>query len=135
MIRRHQRERDAKFVTLAEQVLRVMEPEGKAQQRRVWRERDVAFVPGQPDAERFLAVVHLLRHDADIAHGGGIRPGIRACQRKARYFLSGGKPGQVVFLLRVSAEFFDEFTRSERVGHHHDGRDVRTARGDLADDQ
>ena len=57
MIGRDQRERDADILAAAEQVLGIEQAEGEAEQRRVRCERDVALVPGEPDAERLLAFV------------------------------------------------------------------------------
>ncbi len=57
MVGRDQRERDADILAAAEMVVGIEQAEGEAEQRRLGRERDVALVPGEPDAERLLALM------------------------------------------------------------------------------
>ena len=92
MVGRDQRERDAEILAAAEQVLGIVQVEGEAEQRRDRRQRDVALVPGELDAERLLALVHVLGDDADVAHARCVRAGMRAGQREARDFLPRGEP-------------------------------------------
>ena len=122
------------FSSRPEQVIGIVEMEGEAEQRRDRRERDVALVPGQADAEGLLAVDHLLDDDADVAHARRIRAGMRAGEREARHFLPGREAVEVLLLLRRRAVLFEQLARPERVGHHDRdaGRD-RAAR-DLGDD-
>ncbi len=85
---RNQRQRNADILALAEQIFRVGHVEGEAQQCRVGRERDVALVPVQPDADDLLAIMHAARHGADIAHRGRVGAGIWAGERETRDFLA-----------------------------------------------
>jgi hypothetical protein len=72
MVSGHECERDAEVVALAEQLVRIEQPEGEAEQRGVGREGDIALVPAQADAEGLGAIV-LAAHDrADVAHGGRV---------------------------------------------------------------
>ena len=57
MVGRNQRERDADILAAAEMIVGIEQAEGEAEQRGLGRERDVALVPGEPDAERVLAVM------------------------------------------------------------------------------
>ena len=54
-MRRHQRERDADIVALADQMIGIVQLEGKPEHGRDRAERDVALVPVEPDAEHVLA--------------------------------------------------------------------------------
>ena len=101
---RHQRERDADVVALADQVIGIAQLEGEAQHGRDRAERDVALVPVQPDAERLLALEGAAADHAVVDHRGGVRSGLRAGQAEAGDFLAAGKPRQPVVLLRLGAE-------------------------------
>ena len=60
-VRRDQRGRDAVVVDVADQVLGVIELEREAEHGRDRRERDVALVPVEPDADDLAALVRALR--------------------------------------------------------------------------
>ena len=55
MTGRDQRQRDADILAAAEMIVGVEQAEGEAEQRGLRRERDVALVPGEPDADDLLA--------------------------------------------------------------------------------
>ena len=74
MIGGDERKGDADILAAAEMVVGIEQAEGKAEQRRVGRERDVALVPGEPDAERVPPCVLPARDEADVLHGGGVGP-------------------------------------------------------------
>ncbi len=135
VIGRDDGERDADILALAEEVARIEQAEGDADQRRVGSERDIALVPRQADAQRLPALVALLHDRADVAHGGGIRARGRSGEGEAGDLVALGEPRQVIVLLLLGAVLLDELARPKRVGHHDDRDDVRRARGDLAEDQ
>ena len=123
-----ERERDAEILAAAEKVLGIEQAEGEAEQRRVRRERDVALVPGELDAERLLALVQAFGDHADIAHRGCVGAGERAGEREAGNFVAAREPRQIVLLLRLGAVFLDQLAWPERVRHHDDGDAVGLAR-------
>ena len=88
---RDQRQRDADMLDFAEQMVGIVQVEGEAEQRRDGRQRDVALVPAELHAKRLLALIHVVADDADVAHTGGVRPGMRAGEREARHFLALGE--------------------------------------------
>ena len=119
---------------LPSRVFRVEQMEGEAQQRGLRRQRDIALVPADADADDLLAVVHALLDIAHVAHAGGVGAGEGAGQREAGDLPALRQRLQILLLLRVRAEFLDQLAGPERVRHHdHDGG-VRVARGDLAQD-
>ena len=121
------------MVDLADQVLGVVQVEGKAEQRRHRRQRDIALVPAELDAERLLAVVHLVADDADVTHARRVRAGMRPGQREARHLKPLGQPAEILFLLLLGTVFFEQLTRPERVRHHHGDAGGNRAAGDLRD--
>src|SRR5271166_68714 len=84
MVRRDEGERYADIFPVTEQILRVEKVKGNAKQRRPRSERDIALVPTHADAEHLLALMHTFRGNADIVHGGGVRPCRGAREREAR---------------------------------------------------
>ncbi len=128
MAGRNERERNADVLAAPEQVLRIEQAEGEPEQRRLGRERDVALVPAELDAERLLALVQAAGDDADVAHRGGVRAGERAGQSEAGNLLAACETRQEVRLLRVGAVFLDQLAWPERVRHHDDGDAVGAAR-------
>src|SRR5215472_17058113 len=132
---RHQRDGDANVLAAAQDVFAIEQTEGQADQRRVGSKRDVALLPRQTDANHLLALVVTARDVAHVAHGGGVRSGGRARQRKARHLQPLGETGQVVVLLLGGAVFLDELTWAQRVRDHDIGAHVGRARGELAQHQ
>ena len=61
MIGGNERKRDADVVAAAEMILRIEQAEGEPEQRRAGCKRDIALVPGELDAKRFLALMPALR--------------------------------------------------------------------------
>ncbi len=86
MLGRDQSDRDAEVGAAAQHVVGVEEAEGEAHERRLRPQRDVALVPGEADADDFLALVHAPGDVADVAHGGGVRPRRGTCEREAGNF-------------------------------------------------
>src|SRR6476660_501028 len=124
----HEPERDADILAAAEQILRIEQAEGESEQRGIGRERDVALVPAELDADRLLALVQAAGDDADIAHRCSIRAGERTSQSEAGNFIAARETRQEVLLLRVGSVFLDQLARPERVRHHHDGDAVGATR-------
>src|SRR6185437_5673183 len=92
---RNQCQRDAQVFLVAQQVLRVVHPEREADQGRDRRQRDVALVEGELDAQRFLAVDRLLANDAVVGNRRGIRTRVRTGQGEARDLAAIGEARQV----------------------------------------
>ena len=135
MVGRNERDGDADVLAASQDVLRVEQAEGEADQRRHRAERDVALVPGDADAHHVLALVPPPRDVADIAHGGGIGAGGGAREREAGHLEPLCEARQVVVLLLGRAVFLDQLARAQRVRHHDDRDGIGRARGDLAQHQ
>jgi hypothetical protein len=101
---RHQRHGDADLLAIADEMLGIVELEGKADDGRDRRERDVALVPIEPDAEHLAALPCAAADDAGIDHRSGVGARFRAGQAEARNLLSGGEARQPIILLRLGAE-------------------------------
>ena len=110
---------DAEIGFAAEQFIRVKTFEGETEDSRHRAERDVALLPGDTQAQRFLAFVYFTANNADVRHGSGIRPGLRRGQRKARYLQTLGQSRQVVILLRFGAVVHQQFAGTQGIRHHH----------------
>ncbi len=133
-IGRHQRYRDADVVLIADQVIGIVQLEGKTEHGRDRPERDVTLVPVELDAENLAAFPGATAHHAGIDHRCGIRARLRTGEAEAGNLFRRRKPRQPVVLLRLGAELMQQLARSERVRHHGgDGRADR-ARRELADD-
>jgi hypothetical protein len=92
-LRRDQRGRNAMLILVADQVFGVIELEGQAEHGRDRRERDVAFVPVEPDADDFAAFVLAAADDAGVGNRRRIRADARRGQRKAGYLVAVREPG------------------------------------------
>ena len=130
---RNERHGDPEVLAAAQDVFRIEGAECEADERRIRSERDVALIPRQAEADD-VAVLGA-RHDADVAHGGGVRARSGPGEREAGDLIAAREAGQVVAFLALGAVFLDELAWAERVRHHDDRDDVGRARGDLADDQ
>ena len=97
----------------AEQFIRVETLECKAQNRRDWAERDVAFFPSNAQSQRFLAFPHLFADDAHIRHRRGIRACVRCGQREARNLQAFRQARQVVIFLVRRAVVQQQFAGAE----------------------
>ena len=126
-----QRAGDAQVVLVAQQLVRVVEPERESEQRGDGAQRDVALVPREAHAEHFLALPDALADHAVVRDRGGVRTGLGRGERKARDFLAPREARQVVVLLRIGAVMQQQFRRSERVRHHHRDRERVRARREL----
>ncbi|MCY1510491.1 hypothetical protein D9M68_448700 [compost metagenome] len=123
----NQREADAEVFFVAQQVFRVVGLEGEAEQRGHRAEGDVALLPGQAQADDFLALPLAPADDAYIRHGAGVRPGQRTGQGEAGDVLAARQARQVTLALQVGAVVQQQFGRAQGVGHHHGGSEVATA--------
>ena len=121
-MRRHQCERDADIVALADQMIGIVQLECEAKHGRDRAERDVALVPVEPDAEHLLPVKRAAADDAGIDHRGGVGARFRAGQAEAGNFFAARQPRQPIILLRLGAELQQQFARAERVRHHRGAR-------------
>ena len=133
-IRRHQRDRDADLVALADEMVGIVELEGEPDHGRDRAERDVALVPVEPDADDLAALPRTSADHAGIGHRGGIGAGLRAGEPEAGNLLGFGEPRQPVILLRLRAELMQQLARPERIRHHGGDRAGDRARRELADD-
>src|SRR5690554_2014942 len=93
----------ANVVVAAQQFFRVIDLDGQADQGRHRGQGDVALVPGDLQAQYFLAVPFALADDALIRNGAGIGAGHRGCEGKAGNLFATGQARQVVLLLVVGA--------------------------------
>ena len=71
-VRRDQRSGDTVIVSLANEVLRVIELEREAHHRCNRSKRDIALFPIEANADHFLPVYLLLADDAGIGNGCGV---------------------------------------------------------------
>jgi hypothetical protein len=101
--RRNQRRGDAVLVLAADQVVRVVEFEREAQDRRDRGERDVALVPVQANADDLFAFPFALADDAGVDQRRGVGAGLRRGQCETRDLGAVGQAGQVALFLRVGA--------------------------------
>jgi hypothetical protein len=106
-IGRHQRHGDADILAVTDEVLGIVELEGKPDDGRDRRERDVALVPIEPDAEHLAALPDAAADDAGVDHRGGVGARFRAGQPEAGNLVSGGEARQPVILLRLGAELVE----------------------------
>ena len=118
-----------KLVT--EQLLRVVQLDGKAKHGADRPQRDVALVPGHTHAQYLFTLPRALADDADIGNGGGIRPCHRVGQRKGRHVDALGQARQVIVLLRFGAVVNQQLSRPQRIWHHHRHRQRAGARAQL----
>lgn len=131
---RDQRAGDAEVFDVPEQMVGVAEPEGEADQRRNGRERDVALLPRDPHAERFLALPHPPADDSDVGDRRRVRAGMRAGQGEAGYLQGPCEARQEMVLLLLGAVTKQQFGRPERIRHHHRHGHVAAARREPGDD-
>ena len=134
-IARHQRDGDAVVgLVAADQLVRVEQAEGEADDGRDRRERDVALREIEADAERLAALVQAAADDAGVRHRARIRADARAGEAEAGDLLTAREPRQEVLLLLLRAVVQEQLRRSERI-RHDDGRGDRArAARDLHDD-
>ena len=109
---RHQRERDADIVALADQVVGIVQLEGKSEHGRDRPERDVALVPIEPDAQHLAALECAAADHAGVDHRGGVGAGFRAGEAEAGNFLAAREPRQPVILLLLGAELQQQLARA-----------------------
>ena len=115
---RHQRERDADLVLIADQMIRVGQFEREAEHGRDRTERDVALVPVEPDAQHLFPVECAAADHAGVGHGCGVRTGLRTGQTEAGDFLATRQPWKPIVALRLRAELQQQLAGAERIGHH-----------------
>ncbi len=128
---RNQRQADAQIFFFAEQVLWVVGLESQTEQGRDRAEGDVAFFPGQAQADDFFTLPLAFADDPGVGHRTCIGTGQRAGQREAGNVFTACQTRQVMIALLVSAVMQQQFSRAEGVGHHHCGRQVAAAGGQL----
>ncbi|MNM99606.1 hypothetical protein D3C81_1121710 [compost metagenome] len=126
-----QRQANAQFIVLAQQVLGVVGLERQAQQGGDRAERDVAFFPIQAQADDFFTVPLAFADNAGIRHGTGVGTRQRAGQGEAGNLFATGQARQVVVALFVGAVMQQQFGRAQGVGHHDRGGEVAAAGREL----
>ena len=112
-IARQQCAADADVGLGADQMIRVKQAEGQADDRGHRCQRDVTLVEVEADAQHFIALVHTAAHHTGIANRGCIRPDRGAGQRKAGHFLTACQARQVVVLLGFGAVVHQQLGRPE----------------------
>ena len=85
---------------------------GEANHRCHRRQRDIALVEGQADADDLLSVPHALADHAAALPVGGIAAGARFGQSEAGNLLAPGETGQVVVFLFLGAVVDQKLARS-----------------------
>jgi hypothetical protein len=133
-VARQQRQGDADVFLVADQAFRVVHAEGQADQRGHRRQRDVALVEGQLDADHARAVPLAHADDAVIGDRRGVGARPRTGQAEAGHFAAVGQARQVVVLLFLRAVVHQQLGRTQRVGHADGGADHRGDRRQLLDD-
>ena len=86
---------------------------GETEERGDGGEGDVALVPREGDAEGLFALVIGVGDDADVAHAGSIRTGMRPGECEARHFKAFGETAEIFRLLLGRAVFLQQFARPE----------------------
>ena len=129
-----QRQADAEFFLIAQQVIRIVGLESYAEQGRHRAEGDVALLPVQPQAEHFFALPLAAADHAAVVHGAGVGAGIWAGEGKAGNVGAIGQARQVVVALLIGAVVHQQLGRTERVGHHHGAGQVTAAGGEFHHD-
>ena len=116
-LHRDQRGRDPVVVDLADQMLGVIKLEREAKHCRDRRERDVALVPVELDADDLGALVDAPRDDAVVDDRRRVGADPRRGQREAWHLVARREAGQPILLLLLGAVVQQELGRSERVRH------------------
>ena len=132
-VARDQRAGDAAIFLVAEQLVRIFQAEREADQRRDRRQRDVALVPVEAQADDVLAVDVARLDDAFGLRRRRVGAGFGSGQREARNLLAGGEARQVALLLLVGAVVEQQLAGPERVRHHHRDRGGDRAAGQARD--
>ena len=120
--------RDAEVFRAAQELVRIVDAEREAEQRRHRPQRDVALLPRHRKAEHALAFVLAPADEGVVGNRRRIGAGVRIGEREARNLETLGEARQVVLLLLVGAVMQEELARPERVRHHdRDGASCRSA--------
>src|SRR5580704_6168758 len=127
-VRWNESECDADIVTVADQMIGIVQLKRKPEHGRDWAKSNVALVPVEPDAQHLAALVRAAADHAGIDHGGGVGTSFRAGEAEAWDFLTAGKPRQPVILLGLGAELDQQLAGAERVRHHRGHRGTDRAR-------
>src|SRR5579862_9550858 len=85
---------DADIGLVADELVGIEHAEGEPDDRRYRRERDVALVEVESDADDFASLPHTSADDARVRDRCGIGAGTRACQRKAGHFFTACETGK-----------------------------------------
>ena len=110
---RDQGRRDAVFILVADEVVRVVELESQPEHGRDGRKRDVPLVPVEADAHDGLAFPLALAHDAAVDDRRRVRAGLRRSQRKAGNFRTGCQSGEVAVFLLFGAVVQQQLGRTQ----------------------
>ncbi len=117
----------------ADQMIGIIKLERQAEHSGDRRERDVALVPVEPDADDLAPVPAAPAYHAAVDHGRRIRAGFRAGEPEAGNLLAARQPRQPIILLRLGTELEQQLAGSERVRHHGGDRAGERAGRQLAD--
>ena len=108
-------------------MFRVVQLECEADDGRDGRERDVALVEVEAQAEHFAALVDALADDARVGNRRCVRARARRGQRKAGDVLAAREARQVMVLLFLGAVMQQQLGRPERIRHGDRRGDRRAA--------
>ena len=104
---------NADVVPVAYQVLGIVGVKCEAEQRRDRTEGDVAFFPGDAQAEHALALVFPHAYDAAIGNRCRVRAGVRVRQCEAWDLQTLCETRKIMAPLRVGAVVLEQFSRTE----------------------
>jgi hypothetical protein len=129
--RGHEHTGDPDVLPLAQEVLRVAQADGQAEQGGDRGEGDIALAPRQPQGQ---PAVPAAEDDALGGEGGGVRAGLGLGQGEAGDLLTARETREVVAALFVRAVGEEQLRGAHRIGDQHHGRERQRARGELAED-
>ena len=124
----HQYTGHTDFIGIAQQLVRIIDLDGQADQCRHRGQGDVALVPGDFQAQHFLAVPFALADDAFVRNGAGVGAGHRGGEGETGNLVAAGQSGKIMLFLLIRAVVHQQLARAEGVGHHH-GNGSRYAPG------
>ena len=130
---RDQRAGDAYVDGITQQLLRIEQSEGEADDCRHRGERDVALGEVEPQTNDLATFPQATAYNAGVGEGGGIGAGTRAGQCEAGNVLAAGESRQVVILLLLGAVVLQQFAGTQRVGHGHRRGHRGAARGQFGE--
>ncbi len=129
----HERAGDSDVFLVPEQMVRVLQPESKPEQRRDGAQRDVTLFPGDAHAQHFAAFPRSPAHDAEIWNRRSVGTGMRIRQAEAGNFEALCEARQVMIFLLLGAVVQQQLGGPQGIGHHDVHRCRAAPRRELLD--